>query len=148
MAAVLIDTNLLVYLYDQRDPDRQELARRVLSELEATGAGRLGVQALSEFFSVTTRKLSPPLTPGEALEQITLLSQVWTMFDLTTLIILEAGRGARDHGLSYYDAQLWATARLNQIPLIFSEGFQDGRLLEGVRFVNPLKPGFEATTWL
>lgn len=33
------------------------------------------------------------------------------VFDLTLLIILEAGRGVRDHQLSYYDAQIWAIAR-------------------------------------
>jgi tryptophan synthase beta chain len=40
-------------------------------------------------------------------------------------------RGARDHKLSYFDAQLWACAKLNQIPEIFSEDFQDGQILEG-----------------
>ncbi len=148
MAVALIDTNILVYLYDQRDPQRQDLARRVLSEVEALGIGRLSVQALSEFFSVVTRKLSPPLTAGEALEQVTLLVQVWPVLDLTPLVVLEAGRGARDHGLSYYDAQMWATARLNQVPVILSEDFQTGRLLEGVRFVNPLTPDFDLALWV
>lgn len=70
------------------------------------------------------------------------------MFDLTPLIVLEAARGVRDHGLSYFDAQLWATARLNQVPLLLSEDFQDGCLLEGVRFLNPLVAGFDLAAWL
>jgi predicted nucleic acid-binding protein len=52
-----------------------------------------------------------------------------------------------DHSLAYYDAQIWATARLNQIPLIFSEDFQDGQTLEGVRFVNPFSAQFELRDW-
>lgn len=148
MAAILIDTNILVYLYDRRDARRQELARRLLNEVEIHGVGRLSVQALAEFFSVVTRKLVPPLTAAEALEQVTLMAQVWPILDLTPLIALEAGRGVRDHGLSYYDAQMWATARLNQIPLILSEDFQTGRLLEGVRFVNPFAPDFSLAKWL
>ena len=147
MAAILIDTNILVYLYDQRDPRRQELARRALEQVETLGIGRLSVQVLAEFSSVVTRKLSPPLTPAEALDQVTLLAQVWPVLDLTTLIVLEAGRAARDHGLAYYDAQLWATAHLNQVPLILSEDFQSGQTLEGVRFVNPLKPDFDLYAW-
>ena len=43
----------------------------------------------------------------------------------------------RDHALAYYDAQIWATARLSQIPVIFSEDFNSWSSLEGVRFVNP-----------
>jgi predicted nucleic acid-binding protein len=63
------------------------------------------------------------------------------------LIVLEAGRGARDHGLAYYDAQIWAAARLNQVTTVFSEDFSDGQTLEGVRFVNPFASGFRLEDW-
>jgi len=45
------------------------------------------------------------------------------------------------------DAQ-WATARLNQVPVVFSEDFRSGSLLEGVRFVNPFLPEFLLEEWL
>ena len=90
----------------------------------------LGVQALAEFFSVATRKLSPSLTPAEALDQVNLFIRLWPVFDLTPMIVLEAGRGVRDHKLPYYDAQVWATARLNQVPVVFSEDFRDGSILD------------------
>jgi len=32
----------------------------------------------------------------------------------------------------------WATARLNQIPLIYSEDFKSNTIIEGIRFMNPL----------
>jgi predicted nucleic acid-binding protein len=35
-----------------------------------------------------------------------------------------------------------------QIPVIFGEDFQDSRILEGVRFVNPFKKGFDLAEWL
>jgi predicted nucleic acid-binding protein len=63
------------------------------------------------------------------------------------MIILEAVRGVRDHTLAYYDAQIWASARLNQIPVVFSEDFQDGLTLEGVRFINPFGDGFSIEDW-
>jgi predicted nucleic acid-binding protein len=72
---------------------------------------------------------------------------MWPVFDLTPLIVLEAARGARDHGLPYYDAQIWASARLNQVTILFSEDFSDGQLLEGVRFVNPFSPHFQVEDW-
>lgn len=106
MSIALIDTNLLVYLFDSRDPTRQRWARQVLVELEALGVGCLSVQMLGEFFNVVTRRLFPPLPLVEAYEQVTLLSQTWNVFDMTPLIVLEAARGIRDHQLSYYDAQL------------------------------------------
>jgi predicted nucleic acid-binding protein len=148
MPLILMDTNLLVYLYDQKHPERQAQSQRVLEQLELSRNGRLSVQSLAEFFSVATRKLSPNLTAAEALQQIDLFLRLWPVFDLTPMVVLEAGRGGRDHHLSYYDAQIWAAARLNQVPLVFSEDFQDCRVLEGVRFVNPFTPGFVLESWL
>jgi predicted nucleic acid-binding protein len=148
MPLILMDTNLLVYLYDQKHPKRQAQSQRVLEQLELSRNGRLSVQSLAEFFSVATRKLSPNLTATEALHQIDLFLRLWPVFDLTPMVVLEAGRGVRDHHLSYYDAQIWAAAHLNQVPLVFSEDFQDGRVLEGVRFVNPFTPEFVLESWL
>jgi len=64
------------------------------------------------------------------------------------LIILEAARGVETYQLSFWDAQIWASARLNQIPIIFSEDFNVGASIEGVRFVNPFAPGFQITDWI
>ena len=72
MPLILMDTNLLVYLYDQKHPKRQAQSQRVLEQLELSRNGRLSVQSLAEFFSVATRKLSPNLTAAEALHQIDL----------------------------------------------------------------------------
>jgi len=148
MAPILIDTNLLIYLYDQNDPIKQQQAQHVLNQLELSRSGRLSVQCLAEFFSVATRKLSPPLAATQALRQVSLLARLWPVYDLTLMIVVEAGRGVRDHGLSYYDAQIWASARLNQVPVIFSEDFGDGTVLEGVRFVNPFEPAFSLENWI
>ena len=56
---------------------------------------------------------------------------------ITDFIVLEAARGVRDHVMSFWDAQVWATAKLNQIPVVFSEDFASGSVIEGVRFENP-----------
>ena len=76
-----------------------------------------------------------------------LLADALHVFDVTRLIVLEALRGVRQHRLSCYDAQVWATARLNQVPTIFTEDFQDGQRLDGVTFVNPLVAGFDPARW-
>jgi predicted nucleic acid-binding protein len=148
MPLILVDTNVLVYFYDQNSPDKQACAILVLDRIRETGLGRLSTQTLAEFVNATMRKLDPPLTAAQSLEQVSLFAASWPVLDLTPQIVLEAARGVRDHGLSYYDAQIWAAARLNQIPLILSEDFQDGQTLEGVRFVNPFGKKFDIGTWL
>jgi predicted nucleic acid-binding protein len=147
MPPILLDTNLLVYLYDTGSPAKATQARRILEYLKFTRSGCLSAQCLAEFVHVSTRKLDPPLSRAEALEQASLFTRILPVFDLTPLIVLEAARGVRDHGLPYYDAQIWAAARLNQVTVIFSEDFSDGQVLEGVRFVNPFSAEFRLEEW-
>jgi predicted nucleic acid-binding protein len=148
MPPVLIDTNLLIYIFDQNEPLKQAKARRVLKELTATKRGQLSVQNLAEFLNAAVRKLSPPMTIEQALKNASHFNSIWHVYDLTPLVVLEAGRGVRDYKLSYYDAQIWATARLNQVPVVFSEDFNDGQILEGVRFVNPFGHDFVLEDWV
>ena len=61
--------------------------------------------------------------------------------------VIEAIRGVREHKFSYWDAQVWAIARLNQIPVVFTEDFNAGAVIEGIRFVNPFATGFVLTDW-
>lgn len=49
----------------------------------------------------------------------------------------DAMRAVGEHGLSFWDAMLWATARRIGVRLLISEDFQDGRIVEGVRIANP-----------
>jgi hypothetical protein len=39
--------------------------------------------------------------------------------------------------LSYYEAQIWAVARLGQVGVILSEDFNPCAVLDGVSFTNP-----------
>jgi predicted nucleic acid-binding protein len=146
MPTILMDTNILVYTFDPRDAERQEKAISLLLKLEERGTGCMSVQCLSEFVNVVIAKQRLPI--DQAMIQVEKWSNSFPIFSLTPQIVLEAARGVRDHGLAYYDAQVWAAARLNQIPVIFTEDFQDGQILEGVRFANPFGEAFDVEAWV
>jgi predicted nucleic acid-binding protein len=148
MSPILIDTNVLVYVFDQNDVERQDRALGLLEEMELRSAGTLSVQALAEFFAASTRRLHPALSPAQALDHIDQLSRAFAVLPLTPQVVLEAGRGVRDHRLNYWHAQVWAIARLNQISTVFSEDFSSGTVLEGVRFINPFASGFSLAPWI
>ena len=140
MPSVLLDTNILIYTFDPRDEARQEQAIAILLKLEEDQKGCLSTQCLSEFASAGMTKLG--LSADEIMDKISDWQNAFPVFNLTPQIVLEATRGVRDHKLSYYDAQIWASARLNQVPMIFTEDFQDGQTLEGIRFINPFADKF------
>jgi predicted nucleic acid-binding protein len=47
--------------------------------------------------------------------------------------------------IPYWDSLIWATARLYSVPNVLSEDCSDGRLLDGVRFLNPCTTTFDLT---
>jgi predicted nucleic acid-binding protein len=147
MAKVLIDTNVLIYAYDRADPVKQRRAIDLLDQLCAAHMGAVSAQSLSEFFSIATRKLTPPLTIAEAEKQLQAFAAQWLVLPVTEKVVLEAARGAREYQFHFWDAQIWAAARLNGLSLIFSEDFSSDAIIESVRFVNPFAPDFEWANW-
>jgi len=143
-----VDTNVLVYAYDRSEPEKQRQALEVLDRLAMTRAGVISTQVLAEFFVAVTGRIPAPLSMAEALERLKNYLQSWAVVDLTGFIVLEAARGVREHQFNFWDAQIWATARLNQVPVVFSEDFTDGAVIEGVRFVNPFAKSFKIEEWL
>ena len=140
----LLDTNVLVYRIDPTNPAKQQRAREVLSTLVQDGLGALSAQALAEYASVTLKRYGLP--PDRISTHVTGFRRVLPVHPITPGVILEALRGVRDYGFSYYDAQIWAVAKLHQADFVVSEDFNPGATLEGVTFLNPFAPGFDVST--
>jgi predicted nucleic acid-binding protein len=143
MDGILIDTNVLVYVYDLSEPEKRERALETLERVRGAGMGVLSAQVLSELYNVVTRKLEPPISPEEADGQLRALARVWPVVPVTSVVVFEAVRGVREYQLSFWDAQIWAAARLNRVSTVLTEDFNPGAVIEGVRFVDPFCEGFE-----
>lgn len=139
---VLIDTNVFVYAHDRRDKDKQTRAVEVVESLAAFGAAVVSTQVLAECYTAVTSRIPDHLSPREAQELIEGLILAARPVNVTPFVVREAISGAVRLQLHYWDAQLWATAKLNGIDTILTEDFEDGRVLEGVRFVDPFAEGF------
>ena len=142
----LFDTNVLVYAADPREPAKRDRAREAIRRAVRSGSAALPSQALSEYANVRLKKLRPSPDPGAIGREVERLLLAFPVLPLTGPVVLEALRGVRDHSLSYYDAQVWAAARLGQVDAVLSEDFNSGAVLEGVRFVNPFDPAFEPSS--
>lgn len=140
----LVDTNILVYRFDPRFPEKQRIATAVLRDGIVEDSIRIPHQAIVEFVSATTRPVAGGaslLAPDEArIEAEELLSQFTVLYPNDSLV-REALRGAAAYGLSWFDAHLWAYADHYGLGEIVSEDFQHGRLYGGVRARNPFLDG-------
>ena len=138
--AALVDTNILVYRVDRRDPAKQRVAIDLIRRGLADGSLLIPHQALIEFVAATTRPTrgGPPILPrGEALHLAErYLSELPVVYP-TEAVVSTALRGAALYGLAWYDAHLWAYAEVFGAQTIYSEDFEHERLYGAVRVIDP-----------
>lgn len=138
----LVDTNVLVYRFDPRDPAKQRIARDLLRKGHRDDGLLLPHQAIVEFVAAVTRPRAdlegaPLIPPGEAvLEAEELMAQFPVVYP-NAEVLVTATRGVATYGLSWFDAHLWAHAEVHGIPEILSEDFEHGRHYGRVRVVDP-----------
>lgn len=134
--AALVDTNILVYRFDPRFPDKQRVATARWDRERSAPAGpssRRGAR----------RHRSKPLTGGGPLLDLAEATQeaeeLLTQFDVLYPedFLRLAWCGAAAYQLSWSDAQLWAYAEHYGLAELISEDFQHDRICGTVRAVNP-----------
>lgn len=140
--ASLVDTNVLVYRFDPRDPVKRKVAGEALRAGLVDDVLVLAHQSIVEFIAAVIRPRSDlggaPLLPlAEArLEAEDLMAQFRILYP-DREVVLTALRGTAVYGLSWFDAHLWAYAEVHGLPEILSEDFEHGRHYGKVRAVNP-----------
>lgn len=140
--ASLVDTNVLVYRVDPRDPVKQQVAIDVLRHGLRADQLFIAHQSVLEFVAAVSRPRpdlegAPLLARADALlEAEALLAEFPVLYpDRETL--RTAIRGTATYGLQWFDAHLWACAEVNGLAEILSEDFEHGRHYGSVRAVNP-----------
>ena len=131
---VTIDTNILIYSADARNPQKHEISTRILRTL-LLAKGIIPLQCLNEFYRATTRKsLLPAEDAYEIVQQI--LRQV-RIIPATAEDLSIAMQWHQQHGIQFFDALLIATARRAGCQTFFTEDMQNGRFIEGITLCNP-----------
>jgi predicted nucleic acid-binding protein len=135
---ILVDTNLFIYAADPAAGDKNARAVGIIQGLMARNQLVVSAQVLNEFYHASTRPHKPPsLSHDDAAQTIRDLANSVPVFPLTSTVTLRALDAISVHGLSFWDALIWAAAKENGIALVYTEDFQHGRDIEGVRIVNP-----------
>ena len=138
--ASLVDTNVLVYRFDPRFPEKQSVATELLRRGIVHASIRLPHQAILEFVAAVTRPLGgarPLLTPSEARREAEELLAQFDVLYPNDALVRTALRGAAAYELPWFDAHLWAYAEHYGLRELYSEDFQHDRLYGSVRVVNP-----------
>lgn len=128
-----LDTTVLIYAATgQVDaPQKHAVARGLLTASFGTSA-----QVLAEFYTVSIRKGSQPLTPVQAEEWLRLLSRK-PCEPVSSELVLEGVRLSRRYQISCWDAAIIAAAERLGARTVYSEDLAHGRTYGAVAVVNP-----------
>jgi predicted nucleic acid-binding protein len=136
----LIDSNILIYMHDDKRPDFQQRAVQVYTRLVETDRVALSTQCLTEFFSAVTRKLRVPLTSIEASVLLDQIANAAAVYPITLDIVRDATAATVKYQMSMWDALIWSVAFRHAVPTIVTEDVQSQPVIAGVRYVNPIAP--------
>jgi predicted nucleic acid-binding protein len=138
-AKYFIDTNIFVYSFDDRQPQKKEKALALIREALRTSMGMISTQVIQEFLNVATQKFAVPMKIEGAKEYLRLvlnpLCQVYR-----DLALYESCLELQDETkYSFYDAMILAAAVQGGCASLYSEDLQDGQVIRGVTVANPFR---------
>ena len=136
-ARFFLDTNVLVYCFDETAPRKQRLANALVREALDEHRGIISTQVIQEFFSVASRKFARPMDAAMCRVYLdTVLSplcEVYPNVELYRQVI-----GVREEtGYTFYDSLIVAAALEAGCKTIYSEDLQHNRKLHGLEIKNP-----------
>lgn len=137
--AALIDTNVLVYRFDNRFPRKQGIATEILRRGILEDSVRLPHQAIVEFIAAATRPIRGHviLQQADALREAEEFLKQFTVLYPNEAILRNAIRGCAAYQLNWFDARMWSYAEHYGLHEILTEDLQHDRLYGTVRVVNP-----------
>ena len=131
-----IDTNVLVYAYDDDEPTKQARAQHLIGDMWERHDGAISIQVLQEFVVTVTTKWRDRIAPVNAREVIEAYDD-WRPFSPETADVVVAIDVAARAGISFWDALVVVAARQSGADVLLTEDLNHGQVIEGVRIENP-----------
>ena len=138
MSAVdFFDSNVLVYVFDTRDPRRSSIAQGLLAHAQREHNAVISAQVVQETLNVLVRKLTPRMSAADACKVLDhVLAPLWRIHPSPALYM--RGLSIQERcGFSFYDSLIVAAALEGGCTRLLSEDLQHGQQIDGLRVENP-----------
>jgi len=130
------DTNVLVYLFDRKAPEKRATALGFWSRACADGVPVLSTQVLQEFFVTVTKTVKQGLPPNQARKAMMAFAEAAEVVTVTLPLIETAARRVEESGLSFWDSLIVETAIDSGAQRLFTEDLQNGQVIGQLRVLN------------
>lgn len=128
-----VDTNVLLYAYDTRDPRKRDIAIKLVAEL---ADGVLLWQVACEFIAASRKLARFGFTLDEAWARLRDLRRMFPVVPPRVAALDRARELSIQHQLQIWDAMLYAACLESGVSTLYSEDVPGARI-EGLRIVNP-----------
>lgn len=132
--SVFFDTNILVYCTDTTAPEKQAIARALVSQASASGDAMVSTQVLIELFNVLTRKQLMPSTHAKVL--VTAYTG-WAVVPSDVSLVTAAIEKSIQHQLSIWDSMVIEAALRGGAQTLLTEDMSHGQRFGSLTVVNP-----------
>jgi predicted nucleic acid-binding protein len=132
-----VDTNVLVYAADARDPRKQKIAQALMLRLNEAKIGVISTQVLTEYFNTLTGKLKLPAE--DALNVLDAMRH-WRTMTPTANSVFSAAQRCTTHSISIWDSLIVQAALDAKVSVLYSEDMQHGRRFDTLEVINPFLP--------
>ena len=130
-----VDTNVLIYAHDPRDPVKQSKAVALIAALTD---GVLLWQVAYEYVAASRKLAAFGLSPQQAFADLQRLRGVWQAAFPTWAVLDQAEMLMSSGNLSFWDAMIVAACVENNVTRLYSEDFDNSTtMLTSVAIVNP-----------
>jgi len=142
MDLVFVDTNVLLYAFDEAYPSKRERAHAWLAALWRGRCGRLSTQVLNEFYSNARKKFTATLNAGDARAEVRRYQQ-WKPWQIDQATVETAWAVESRSNINYWGALMVSAAQHQGCTLLLTEDLQHDQRIDKLRIVNPFLVGPE-----
>lgn len=132
---VFFDSNILVYFVDEKEPEKQIIAKNLIAEAVQNQNGILSTQSLQEFYNVITKKLNCPKENARKL--VKMFSELFPVTKVSVPLIMDAIDISIKNDLSFWDSLILSAATDTGCIIVYSEDMNNGQIIGGAKILNP-----------
>jgi predicted nucleic acid-binding protein len=132
--AAFIDTNIMVYADDAAFPRKQAIAAALIAQRYREGDAVISSQVMQEYYNAAVNKLK--IEPSIAVQRLQFFAN-FQVVSATPQLVIAATDLHRLRKLSFWDALILQAAITSGCDTLYSEDFNAGEIINGVKIVNP-----------
>ncbi|NER46947.1 MAG: PIN domain-containing protein [Symploca sp. SIO1A3] len=132
-----LDTNILIYTFDQSQPQKQAISRNLVRDALNNRSGCISYQVIQEFLNVASKKFANSLSVSDCQTYLTnVLEPLCEVFSSTGLFHRALEISSR-WKFSFYDSLIVASALSVDSKILYTEDLKHEQKIEDMIIFNP-----------